>query len=363
MLPRKGAAQDWLGKTVVDRDGAVLGVCTQAVPGPPGADWIVADVEGTARHLPASGAVLSGGVLRVTVTRGEVESAPTAGTSGVITVQEGEALTRHYAIASSGTVDTVPADKNGNHRTVVTVAALAGLGALVGAAVQVLALRRRRRQQRASRLARLARLVAGGSALASSALLPTFRTGARMTARAAARAGEAGATAATHGARGAAEAARAGLVPLATTAAALTTKGASAAVGALGEVSKGGFHGAQAAGGAVASVSETVAEQGHELHEQWRKTVRTVKFVLALAVGYVLGARDGRERFEQLKRAATNVAQRPEVQDAKDRLTKAGEGKLARGQQGQPRSSSPTAGPVDGAPAATTSTSEARRDT
>ena len=39
-------------------------------------------------------------------------------------------------------------------------------------------------------------------------------------------------------------------------------------------------------------------------------------FLAGLAVGFVVGARAGRERYEQLKKAATQVAQNPQVQKA-----------------------------------------------
>ncbi|MEJ3652544.1 hypothetical protein WEH80_06130 [Actinomycetes bacterium KLBMP 9759] len=41
-----------------------------------------------------------------------------------------------------------------------------------------------------------------------------------------------------------------------------------------------------------------------------------LKFLLGAAVGYVLGARAGRERYEQLKRTYQRVADHPAVQGA-----------------------------------------------
>lgn len=40
--------------------------------------------------------------------------------------------------------------------------------------------------------------------------------------------------------------------------------------------------------------------------------------LLGGAVGYVLGAKAGRQRYEQIQRAASRVTQRPEVQHARD---------------------------------------------
>ena len=39
-------------------------------------------------------------------------------------------------------------------------------------------------------------------------------------------------------------------------------------------------------------------------------------FIIGFAVGYVVGARAGRERYEQMKKAATQVVQSPPVQKA-----------------------------------------------
>src|ERR1700750_430694 len=59
-------------------------------------------------------------------------------------------------------------------------------------------------------------------------------------------------------------------------------------------------------------------------------------FIVGFAVGYVIGARAGRERYEQMKKAATQVAQSPPVQKATQaagakatELTKAAKDKAA----------------------------------
>ncbi|SEO77149.1 hypothetical protein [Trujillonella endophytica] len=41
-----------------------------------------------------------------------------------------------------------------------------------------------------------------------------------------------------------------------------------------------------------------------------------VSFALGLGVGYVLGARAGRSRFEQIQQAAVHLSERPQVQEA-----------------------------------------------
>jgi len=61
-----------------------------------------------------------------------------------------------------------------------------------------------------------------------------------------------------------------------------------------------------------------------------------VTFLVGLAIGYVVGARAGRERYEQMKKTATQVVQSPPVQKATQtagakatQLTKAAKDKAA----------------------------------
>lgn len=44
--------------------------------------------------------------------------------------------------------------------------------------------------------------------------------------------------------------------------------------------------------------------------------MRKLNFIAGLALGYVLGTRAGRERYEQLRKAARDVSQTPAVQTA-----------------------------------------------
>jgi hypothetical protein len=46
--------------------------------------------------------------------------------------------------------------------------------------------------------------------------------------------------------------------------------------------------------------------------------MKRAAFIVGAAVGYVLGARAGRERYEQIKKAARQFAQSPSVQSAAD---------------------------------------------
>jgi len=45
-----------------------------------------------------------------------------------------------------------------------------------------------------------------------------------------------------------------------------------------------------------------------------------MSMALGFGVGYLLGTRAGRERFDELKRTGEKVVQRPEVQQARERI-------------------------------------------
>ncbi|MEV8534325.1 YtxH domain-containing protein [Streptomyces sp. NPDC051211] len=49
-----------------------------------------------------------------------------------------------------------------------------------------------------------------------------------------------------------------------------------------------------------------------------------VTFVVGLALGYVLGTRAGRERYEQLKKSARELAQNPVVRNAAEQAGQSG---------------------------------------
>jgi hypothetical protein len=74
--------------------------------------------------------------------------------------------------------------------------------------------------------------------------------------------------------------------------------------------------------------------------------------VIALGAGYVLGTRAGRERYEQIRTTAVNAAQRPEVQQARDRLKTVAGDKLKAGTRRvtQPPVASPETVVVDESP-------------
>jgi hypothetical protein len=52
--------------------------------------------------------------------------------------------------------------------------------------------------------------------------------------------------------------------------------------------------------------------------------MRLVTLALGLAAGYVLGAKAGRERFEQIKRQTQSLARKPQVRQVTERVTGTG---------------------------------------
>jgi hypothetical protein len=82
-------------------------------------------------------------------------------------------------------------------------------------------------------------------------------------------------------------------------------------------------------GSTLADVPHRVAEGGEKVHRAWIKWTGRLILSLAAGTGYVLGARAGRGRYEQIVRVANDVARRPEVQQARQKL-----GGLASGRGG-----------------------------
>lgn len=81
------------------------------------------------------------------------------------------------------------------------------------------------------------------------------------------------------------------------------------------------MRGGRRAGGAAGSIPEVVSERSQRLQKGRMRVMDKLTAGLSFGVGYVLGSRAGRRRFQQLKQAAVTIAQRPEVQQARERLT------------------------------------------
>jgi hypothetical protein len=154
-LPDRDVALAWLGKTVVDRDGARIGRCTAVytddATGVP--EWLGAQLGGMMAFVPLVDTVEAGGQVQVVVSRDQVVHAPLFGSIEHISEDQEAALYRHYGIEHSratsasllpaGEAPPIPAmvTARGRRRLVVGSIMLGGLGAILGV---VLALRRLR---------------------------------------------------------------------------------------------------------------------------------------------------------------------------------------------------------------------------
>ena len=414
-LPDRDAARDWIGRTVVDRDGAEIGVCAALLAdeatGLP--EWMYAERDELTVVVPLLDATGSGNRVQVTVTRADAHGAPRFGPARELSQDQEAELYRHYGIEYSTTssdsllpttglgptgaeatapepaeaapeptraapTDTPPTGsapdaaggplaRSGGARRgrgVAAVAALlAGLAAAVVAAARVRRgsslgsvrlLRRRTPPPRSAAQRALAgtsavraRAVqvaaAAGPALHASSRLAqrSASAGAQVVGRAAAdaaqRAHEASAAARTY-----TDAAATRLAPLLTStgqaawraararteAALRATDAATLAVAAAvprvaagaGRAGTTVLHAVLAVGAVVEAVPEAVIETGERLEKGWRRVMGRLSLGLGFGIGYVLGARAGRGRYEQIKQAAAGVMERPQVQQAVEQV-------------------------------------------
>ncbi|SDY69513.1 hypothetical protein SAMN05660209_03476 [Geodermatophilus africanus] len=449
-LPDREAARDWVGRTVVDRDGAEIGVCAALLAdeatGRP--EWMYADRDEATVVVPLVDATGSGDRVQVAVTRDQAESAPRFGPSRELSQDQEATLYRHYGIDfSTATSDSLlPAEAEPTHagsteagsteagstgseptgaepgptgpeptarepmapeparaapdaaagRPVASggadrgrgaAAAVAVLAALAAAVVAGVRLRRgsslgsvrpfrraapppRSAAQRAlagtaaarARAAELA-AAAGPTLDASGRLaLQGASAGAEFLGRAASTAVRYTDVAATRVAPLLATTGRAARVGTdsvlrATDAAALAVAAAVPRV-AEGAVRAGraGLGAVLALGAAAEALPEAVAETGERLEKSWRRVMGRLSLGLGLGVGYVLGARAGRARYEQIRQATAGFMGRPEVQQAVEQVRAAAPAplqstidKLAGGGSGRQGTSGGTAdiGAVD----------------
>jgi hypothetical protein len=400
-LPDREAARDWIGRTVVDRDGAEIGVCAALLAdeatGRP--EWMYADRDEATVVVPLVDATGSGNRVQVAVTRDQAESAPRFGPSRELSQDQEATLYRHYGIDySTATSDSLlpaeaepteagsteagstgseptgaapsptapeptapeptraapdaaagrPVASGGADRGRGAATAVAVLAALAAAVVAAVRLRRgsvrlfrratpppRSAAQRAlagtaaarDRAAQLA-AAAGPTLEASGRLaLEGASAGAEFLSRAASTAVETytdvAATRVAPLLATTGRAARAGTdsVLRATDAAALAVAAAVPRV-AEGVVRAGraGVGAVLGLGAAAEALPEAVAETGERLQKSWRRVMGRLSLGLGLGVGYVLGARAGRARYEQIRQAAAGFMGRPEVQQAVEQV-------------------------------------------
>ncbi len=370
-LPDRDVATGWVGKVVVDRDGAEIGLCTALVvdeaTGLP--VWLCADLDQVTVPVPVVEAAEMGGQVRVAVSRIDVTSAPSVGDTRHLSRAEQAALYRHYRMehspaaserllpageaeppasgfpsdpaavtaepastpAASGDLVSPPRSepsvvpppdktapvKRGRRLTVV-FGVLAGLGAILATVLRVRRLGARpptpaeRAAQRARAVSVAARARTGQIAASAAPIEATTRQVVRRGTRAGAGSAQHAANATTR----------------------LVAVAASRAAGGAAAAGQRSLRGGRRAGGAVASIPEVVSERSQRLQKGWRRVMGKLTAGLSFGAGYVLGTRAGRERFQQLKQAAVTVAQRPEVQQARERLKTAATGRLQSGTGG-----------------------------
>ena len=104
-LPDRDAARDWVGKAVVDRDGAEIGVCTALLAdeatGLP--EWMYAERDEATVVVPLLDATESGDRVQVRVTRADVDGAPRFGPTRELSQEQEATLYQHYGIEYSTT--------------------------------------------------------------------------------------------------------------------------------------------------------------------------------------------------------------------------------------------------------------------
>jgi len=407
-LPDRDAARDWIGRTVVDRDGAEIGVCAALLAdeatGLP--EWMYADRDEVTVVVPLLDATGTGDRVQVTVTRADADGAPRFGPARELSQEQEAELYRHYGIeyststsdsllpaaeaepteagstvaeptapeptapepttpepTTSGPTGTAPVETAPDAAAGQVVASsTAGRGRGVAAAVAALAalvavvaaVRLRRGStlgsvrlfRRASPPPRsaAARALAGTVAARDRAVqlaataAPVVEASIRRVAVDAAQQGRAAATAA----RTYTDETAARLAPLlATTGQAVwraaragtdsalqATDAATVAVGAalprvaagVGRAGRTGLHAVLTMGAAAEAVPEVIAETGERLEKGWRRVMGRLSLGLGFGVGYVLGARAGRARYEQIRQAAAGFMERPEVQQAVEQV-------------------------------------------
>ncbi|MGY1760637.1 hypothetical protein ACI79G_16625 [Geodermatophilus sp. SYSU D00779] len=416
-LPDRDAARDWIGRTVLDRDGAEIGVCAALLAdeatGLP--EWMYAERDEVTVVVPLLDATDSGGRVQVTVTRADADGAPRFGPARELSQDQESELYRHYGIeystatsdsllpaaepepteaaptaeagvsepavpeptesapTESAPVEATPdtavgqlaasGDARRGRGVAAAVALLAGLAAAVVAAARlrrgsslgsVRLLRRRTPPPRSAAQRALAgtsavraRAVqvaaAAGPALEASSRLAQHgaAAGAQVVGRAAVDAAQRAREAST-AARTYTDAAATRLAPLltatgraawqaarartdsalrATDAATLAVAAAVPRVtGGIGRAATTVLHAVLTVGAAVEAAPEAIAETGERLEKGWRRVMGRLSLGLGFGVGYVLGARAGRARYEQIKQAAAGVMERPEVQQAVEQV-------------------------------------------
>jgi hypothetical protein len=288
--PTTPTARNWVGRPVVDQDGRALGTCTTVLEGRlTRAPWLLVQGAGARGFVPGRDAVESDGRVRVAVTREQLESAPPTALPEELSETEESTLRRHYATPARAVADS---RSTGPRPEVLGLAAAGVVAVVVWVVVQW---RRRRAPTPGERIASAGRTASTAVARGAKELVSAAAPVVAQTA---------------HDARVAAVSAGSGAVELAGTAGAVAAKGLHAGAHATGEIT-----------GTLAAVPEAVAERVHDLQRGWHKLVNRVVMLVSLSVGYVLGARAGRQRYDQIAGFASRLADRPEARQARAKVS------------------------------------------
>jgi len=389
-LPSQETAGSWLGRLVRDDQGVDLGTCvrvhldnaTEAV------EWLVVESPDSGHAIvPVGGATEASGVVTVAFPAELVTAAPAASSLDRVSQQEEASLYAHYGmeystdlspsglpadvepeeaeaapapeptpvVPASTPVATQPATSQPREVTSVGSTtgqsksenvrwALPAAGAAVALAAGVFGARRLRTSRPPSPAGRLrdttrsvdvegagraAGRIAGkaGSTAARGALVGAA-LGTMAAQRSAERAQQLGARVTADGPatarRLATRASRRGSKLASTT----SRRGSKLASTTSQRGNKLASTTSRRGSATVAAVTSPVSDAAHTFTRSWRRAMALIKNAAVFGVGYVVGARAGRERYEQLKSKATEVMQRPETKQAKERLGSAVTDKL-----------------------------------
>lgn len=261
---------EWVGRVLVDRDGAQIGACTAVLAdeteGVP--QWLGVEL-GRTVWIPASGAAEVADRVQVTVSQAEVASAPIAG-DGPPSKKEKVALSRHYRVGP------VKAEAR-RRRQLLVAGVLAGVAAVAGAVLARRHLRVGQPRNAGELLLRGARGVVSAAPVMTAPAAVLVANMATRSARLAAAGSKRGvATGATVARAGSAAARGAGIRAAQVTA-------AVRAVAA--EARDSGVRGGKRVGASIESVPETVSERSEQLQKRWRKVMGKFTAALTLGVG------------------------------------------------------------------------------
>jgi hypothetical protein len=114
-FPDRDQALAWVGRTLVDRDGAEIGACTAVFhdDATQTTEWLCAEVAGVAVFIPAVDAAELRENVQVAVSQADVATAPSVGDAHHVSADEEAVLYRHYGIphARAASPTLLPTDE------------------------------------------------------------------------------------------------------------------------------------------------------------------------------------------------------------------------------------------------------------